>query len=60
MVSGGGGVGPSSPAGLTVAPAETWNITISGVLDADDAADQISRLLERRARLTGRALAAAL
>jgi hypothetical protein len=30
------------------------------VLDADDAADQIARLLERRDRFTGRALAAAL
>jgi hypothetical protein len=60
-VPGGGGVGPASPAGLTFGPAgDTYHITINGVLDADDAADEIARLLDRRARLTGRALAAAL
>jgi anti-sigma28 factor (negative regulator of flagellin synthesis) len=60
--SGGAGTGPTGAAGLTpvLGGGDTFNITISGVLDADDAADQIARLLERRDRFTGRALAAAL
>jgi hypothetical protein len=59
--SGGAGTGPTGAAGLTpVLAGDTFNITISGVLNADDAADQIARLLERRDRFTGRALAAAL
>lgn len=55
-----GGAGPLAGGGPILAPSETWNITITGVLDADDAAERIERLLERRARFTGRTLAAAL
>jgi hypothetical protein len=59
--SGGAGTGPTGAAGLALVGAgDTYNITISGVLNADDAAEQIRRLLERNARMTGRTLAAAL
>lgn len=61
MVSGGGGVGPTAAAGFTVAPAgDTYQITVNGALDPTAVADQIEQLLTRRARMTGRALAAAL
>lgn len=57
----GGSGGATGAAGLTAAAGgDTWNITITGVLDADDAAEQIDRLLSRRARMTGAALAAVL
>jgi hypothetical protein len=58
-----GRVGPTAGGGgTTLAPVQqvTNNFTINGVLDADDAADKIERLLDRRARMTGRAVAVAL
>jgi hypothetical protein len=56
--SGGGGTGSASrPA---VAGGDTYHFTLNGVLDADDAAEKIQRLLDRRARMTGRAVAVAL
>jgi hypothetical protein len=55
--SGGGGTGSASrPAGTG---GDTYHFTVNGVLDADDAADKIERLLDRRARMTGRAAAGA-
>jgi hypothetical protein len=38
---------------------DTYNVTVNGALDPDAVAVQIERLLDRRARMTGRALAAA-
>jgi hypothetical protein len=57
-----GAVGPGAGrGGSTAVPVQqvTNNFTINGVLDADDAADKIGRLLDRRARMTGRAAAGA-
>jgi hypothetical protein len=50
------GAGSVTP---VLAGGDTYQITISGVLNADDAAEQIARLLERRDRMTGRISAGA-
>jgi len=55
----GGGAGPSA-AGVGLAPATVINVTVNGALDPDAVADQIDRLLSRRARLTGSRVAVAL
>jgi hypothetical protein len=59
--SGGAGTGPTGAAGLTpvLGGGDTYQITITGVLNADDAADQIAALLQRRDRMTGRISAGA-
>jgi hypothetical protein len=62
--SAGGGMGSgaatgSAGLGVQLAGGDTYQITINGVLDADDAAEKIARLLERRDRMTGRISAGA-
>jgi hypothetical protein len=59
--SGGAGTGPTGAAGLTpvLGGGDTYHITITGVLNADDAAEQIAALLQRRDRMTGRISAGA-
>jgi hypothetical protein len=56
-----GAVGPGAGrGGLTLAPAgDTYHITVNGALDPDGTADRIQSLLDRRARMTGRAAAGA-
>jgi phage-related protein len=59
--SGGAGAGPTGAAGLTLLPGgDTYNITLNGIIDGDDAAEKIARLLDRRATMTGAAFAAAI
>ena len=61
MSPSGAGVGPTGAAGfpLLAAGGDTYNITINGVLNADDAAEQIRRLLERADRMAGLTVAGA-
>lgn len=56
----GGGVGPTAAGGLTTVPVgDTYNITVTGALDPVAVADQIDRLLSRRATRTGSRVAVA-
>ncbi len=52
----GGGLGSSGRAGF--AGGDVYNITVTGALDPDAVADQIGRMLDRRARRTGARVAA--
>lgn len=58
---GAGGVGPTAGAvGLTAVPVgDTYTITVNGALDPAAVADQIGRLLDRRARQLGTSFAVA-
>jgi MFS family permease len=55
---GGGGTSPSAAAGGSrLLGGDTYQITVTGALDPVAVADQIGKLLDRRARRTGRAVA---
>jgi hypothetical protein len=55
----GGGAGPSTAGRGTIATGDVYHVTVTGALDPAAVADQIDRLLSRRARRIGAAPAVA-